>query len=338
MLKTKQFDYYLPPNLIAQKPSKPRDHSRLMILDRNKKTIKHDYFYNLHQYLDSNSCLVANNSKVIPARLIGKKNLTQGKIEILLLEEIKNSYWKVMLKGKGRPGLKINFKNNFSGTLKKQLTEQTWSIQFSKTKNFFSILEKIGQTPVPPYIKTKINPQEYQTIYAQKVGSVAAPTAGFHFTPNVIEALKQKNIKLEFITLHVGLGTFQPVRVTNIQEHQMHAEWGRVEKKVAQNLNRIKAQGGKIIAVGTTSCRVLESFSDSSKKLKAQNKKIKTFIYPGYKFKFIDGLITNFHLPKSTLLMLVSAFAEREFILRAYQEAIQKKYRFYSFGDAMLIL
>ncbi|MCF7907179.1 tRNA preQ1(34) S-adenosylmethionine ribosyltransferase-isomerase QueA [Patescibacteria group bacterium] len=338
ILKLEQFDYYLPPNLIAQKPSKPRDHSRLMILNRDKKTIKHDYFYNLPQYLDPGSCLVANNSKVIPARLIGEKDLTQGKIEILLLEETKKSCWKIMLKGKGHSGLKINFKNIFSGILEKQLSEQTWLMQFSKTKNFFSIIEKIGQTPLPPYIKEKAKPQEYQTIYAQKLGSAAAPTAGFHFTSNLIQTLKQKKIKLEFITLHVGLGTFQPVRVTNIREHQMHAEWGEVEKKVTQNLNQIKNQGQKIIAIGTTSCRVLESFSNSSKKIKAQSKKIQTFIYPGYKFKFIDGLITNFHLPKSTLLMLVSAFAGRKFILQAYQEAIQKKYRFYSFGDAMLIL
>jgi len=338
MLKLEQFNYHLPSNLIAQQPSKPRDHSRLMILYRKKKIIKHDYFYNLPQYLNSSSYLVANNSKVIPARLLGKKNSTQGKIEALLLEKKNNNCWKIMLKGKGRPGLKINFKNNFSGILKKQLTEQTWLIQFPKTENFFSIIEKIGQTPLPPYIKTKSKPQEYQTIYAQKSGSAAAPTAGLHFTPKVIQTLEEKKIKLKFITLHVGLGTFQPVRVNKIKEHQMHAEWGKIEKKVAQNLNQAKTHNQKIIAVGTTSCRVLESFSDAKGNLKAQSKKIQTFIYPGYKFKFIDGLITNFHLPKSTLLMLVSAFAGREFVLQAYSEAIQKKYRFYSFGDAMLIL
>jgi S-adenosylmethionine:tRNA ribosyltransferase-isomerase len=337
-LTPEHFNYSLPLNLIAQQPIKPRDHSRLMILNREKKTIEHDYFYNLPSYLEPGSCLVANNSKVIPARLLGKKSLTQGKIEILLLEEKEDYCWEVMLKGKGHPGLKIYFTEQFFGILKKQLTVQTWLIEFPKTKKFLSIIEKIGQTPLPPYIKRKANLREYQTLYAQKSGSVAAPTAGFHFTSDVIRHLKQKGIGLEFITLHVGLGTFQPVRVAKIKEHQMHAEWGEIKKEVAENLNQIKIQNKKIIAVGTTSCRALESFSDSSKNLKAQNKKIQTFIYPGYKFKFIDGLITNFHLPKTTLLMLVSALASREFILQAYQEAIQKKYRFYSFGDAMLIL
>jgi len=338
MLSLKKFNYYLPINLIAQKPIRPRDHSRLMILDRKKKSITHDYFYNINKYIKSDSVLVANNSKVIPARLNGKKP-TKGKVEVLLLKELKNNCWEIILKGKGKINLKISFNKKLFGILEKQLSEQTWIIKFSALQgNLSEELKKAGKTPTPPYIKRKSNLHEYQTIYAQEPGSAAAPTAGFHFTKKIIKKLKKTGIDMHFVTLHVGLGTFQPVRTKNIKDHQMHSEWGEIKTPIAKELNEIKKEGKKIIAVGTTSCRVLEAFSSPKHIIETGDRSIQTFIYPGYEFKFIDGLITNFHLPKSTLLMLVSAFAGREFILRAYAEAIKKKYRFYSFGDAMLII
>jgi len=338
MLSLEKFNYYLPISLIAQKPIRPRDHSRLMVLNREKKSITHDYFYNINKYIELGSILVANNSKVIPARLNGKKS-TKGKVEILLLKQLKNNCWEIILKGKGKLNLKINFNKKLSGVLEKQLSEQTWVIKFGSLQgNLLKELKKAGETPTPPYIKRKSNLHEYQTIYAQQPGSSAAPTAGFHFTKKIIQELKIAGINMHFITLHVGLGTFQPVRTKNIEKHQMHSEWGEIEKSVVQQLNKAKKEKRKIIAVGTTSCRVLEAFSSANHILKTEAKSIQTFIYPGYNFKFIDGLITNFHLPKSTLLMLVSAFAGREFIFQAYAEAIKKKYRFYSFGDAMLII
>ena len=341
MLSLEKFNYHLPINLIAQKPIRPRDHSRLMILNRKEKSITHDYFYNINKYIEANSVLVANNSKVIPARLKGEKP-TKGKVEILLLKKMGNDCWEIILKGKGKMGLKINFNKKLFGILEKQLSEQTWVIKFTllnlpKTKLTEEIY-KAGKTPTPPYIKRKSNLHEYQTIYAQHPGSSAAPTAGFHFTKKIIQKLKTAGIDMHFVTLHVGLGTFQPVRSKNIENHQMHSERGEIKKSVVQLLNKAKKDEKIIIAVGTTSCRVLEAFSSSIHILKTEARSIQTFIYPGYKFKFIDGLITNFHLPKSTLLMLVSAFAGREFIFQAYEEAIKRKYRFYSFGDAMLIL
>jgi len=309
-----------------------------MILDRKKKSITHDYFYNINEYIKPNSILVANNSKVIPARLNGEKP-TKGKVEVLLLKELKNNCWEIILKGKGKINLKISFNKKLYGILEKQLSDQTWIIKFNSLQgNLLKELKKAGQTPTPPYIKRKSNLREYQTIYAQEPGSAAAPTAGFHFTKKIIKGLKKTGIDMHFVTLHVGLGTFQPVRTKNIENHQMHSEWGEIKTPIAKELNKIKEEGKKIIAVGTTSCRVLEAFSSPKHILETGAKSIQTFIYPGYEFKFIDGLITNFHLPKSTLLMLVSAFAGREFIFQAYTEAIKKKYRFYSFGDAMLII
>ena len=338
MLSLEKFNYHLPTNLIAQKPIRPRDYSRLMILNRKRKNITHDYFYNIKKYIEPNSILVANNSKVIAARLKGEK-LTKGKMEILMLKQLKNNCWEIILKGKGGIGLRINFNKKLFGILEKQLSEQTWVIRFSSLQGDLSKeLKKAGETPTPPYIKRKSNLHEYQTIYAQHPGSSAAPTAGFHFTKKTIQELKKIGIDMHFITLHVGLGTFQPVRAKNIENHQMHSEWGEIKKPIVQKLNKDKKEQKKIIAVGTTSCRVLEAFSSANHILRPESKSIQTFIYPGYKFKFIDGLITNFHLPKSTLLMLVCAFAGREFIFQAYAEATKRKYRFYSFGDAMLII
>lgn len=336
-MNLEDFDYYLPQKLIAQKPIRPRDHSRLMVLNRKNRLIIDDFFYNLDKHLPANSVLVANNSKVFPARLIGTKP-TGGKIEILLLKKLSNNVWQAMIGGKISSGIKITFNKNLSGVLLEK-NNQLGKIKFNLGgQKFTEILCKIGQTPTPPYIKRLSNLKEYQTIYAKKTGSVAAPTAGFHFTKNLIKKLKKQGFGFEFITLHVGLGTFQPVSSKKIEQHKMHSEWVEIPSITAQRLNLAKKQNKKIIAIGTTSTRTLESFTDKNGKLIAGKKSTDIFIYPGYKFKFIDGLITNFHLPKSTLLMLVSAFTGQSFVKRAYQQAIEKKYRFYSFGDAILTI
>ncbi len=336
-MKLKRFDYNLPKKLIAQKPIRPRDHSRLMILNRKNQTIKHDYFYNLGKYLKPDDVLVANNSKVIPARLYGIKP-TGGKIEILLLKRLDSKNWETIIKGKVKPGLKIKFNHNLFGVLISLVSTQIWQIKFNLSgPTLTRAIYRSGQTPTPPYIKRLSNLKEYQTIYAKHPGSAAAPTAGFHFTKKLISKLKKQGIQFEFVTLHVGLGTFQPVRTENIEAHKMHPELAELRKEVADKLNQSKTNNQRIIAIGTTATRVLESFC-SYKKLQANSGWLNLFVYPGYQFKFIDGLITNFHLPKSTLLMLVAAFAGQKFIFRAYQQAIKKKYRFYSFGDAMLII
>jgi S-adenosylmethionine:tRNA ribosyltransferase-isomerase len=309
-----------------------------MILNRDKKSITHDFFYNLDKYLTPHDLLIANNSQVIPARLKGQKN-TQGKIEILLLNpgQTKNSY-EVMVKGKVKPDQEINFKKNLKAKFKKRLSTQTWIIEFNlPLEESFKKIEKIGQTPTPPYIKRTSNLKEYQTIYAQEPGSAAAPTAGFHFTKKLIKKLAKQNIYLEFITLHVGLGTFQPVRTKKVEDHKIHQERAKIKPSLAKKINQAKEKNQRIIAVGTTTTRVLEDFCQN-KKIISGEKWVKNFIYPGYKFQIIDGLITNFHLPQSSLLMMVSALAGKEFIKKAYQEAIKEQYRFYSFGDAMLIL
>ncbi len=336
-MNLKIFDYILPQELIAQKPVRPRDCSRLMILSRKNKSITHDFFYNLKNYLPAGGILVANDSKVFPARLIGTKP-TGGKIEILLLKKIGKFVWRVMVGGKISPGIKIFFNKNLNGILLEK-NNQLGKIKFNLDgQKFAKILCKIGQTPTPPYIKRLSNLKEYQTIYAKKTGSIAAPTAGFHFTNKLIRELKKQDFQFEFVTLHVGSGTFQPVNVEKIEEHKMHSEWAEISSKTVQRLNSAKNEDKKIIAVGTTSARTLESFTNKNNRLTSGKKSTDIFIYPGYKFKFIDGLITNFHLPKSTLLMLVSAMAGQTFIKKAYQEAIKQKYRFYSFGDAMLII
>lgn len=358
-MKLKEFNYFLPQELIAQKPIRPRDHSRLMILNRKNHAITHDYFYNLDKYLRLNDILVANNSKVIPARLFGKKTTPHqsparkqascetnnlgaghagGKIEILLLKPLSNQNWEVMIKGRCQPKTKIVFGKKLMGTLIKQISNQTWEIEFNLTNNaLLKQIYKLGHTPTPPYIKRISNLQEYQTIYARTPGSAAAPTAGFHFTKKLIKKLKKQGIDFKFITLHVGLGTFQPVRTENIEEHQIHTEWGEITKQTAKKLNQAKKNKQRIIAIGTTTTRILEAFTLDNELIPGK-KWINTYIYPGYKFKFIDGLITNFHLPESSLLMLVCAFAEKDFIFQTYEQAIKEKYRFYSFGDAMLII
>ncbi len=343
------FNYHLPKQLIAQKPIKPRDRSRLLILNRQNKKISHYHFFELGKFLKRGDVLVLNNTKVFPARLMGKK-ITGGKIEIFLLKKINNQIWECLLGGHNRKiGLKINFsqklkgevinpvrETNFSNGVKK-LPTGIWQIKFNYGgQKLEKIINQIGQTPTPPYIKTAASKKDYQTVYAKKTGSVAAPTAGFHFTKKLIGQLKKQGIQFEFVTLQVGYGTFQSVKVKKIEEHQIHPEFAILDNQTAERLNLAKQQGRRIIAVGTTTVRVLESFIKNNN-LTAEKKWLNIFIYPGYQFKFTDALITNFHLPQSTLLMLVAAFGGRNLILKIYQTAVRKKYRFYSFGDAMLI-
>ena len=347
-MKLSDFDYNLPKELIAQSPMKPRDHSRLLILDKKKGAIEHKNFFNILDYLKKGDIVVLNNSKVFPARLIGKKIVTGGKLEVFLLQKLEGNKWKCLLGGRGtKIGLEVEFKKELKCKVVKDNDDGTWEIKFNKShKETIEIVEKIGRVPLPPYIessrKSKVESQKpwndkisYQTVYAddKKVGSVAAPTAGLHFTPTLINKLKKKGVQFECVTLHVGLGTFAPVKTDNIKKHKMHAEFVEIKKSAAARINKAKKEGRRVIAVGTTSVRTLESLLPKNKFSDWTD----IFIYSGYKFKVVDAMITNFHLPKSTLLMLISAFAGKRNIDRAYKEAIKKKYRFYSYGDAMFI-
>jgi S-adenosylmethionine:tRNA ribosyltransferase-isomerase len=345
------FDYRLPKSFIAQEPMEPRDHSRLLILDRKSKKIEHKKFYEILDYLSNNDVLVFNNSKVVPARLYGKKIPSCGKAEILLIRP-KNKeifdfiswpkQWVVI----GKPQLKQGQIIEFSQALKGEIIEEKTNgyeriICFNmEGEDLKKQILSLGQFPLPPYITkpTEKSFLKYQTIYAKKEGSIAAPTAGFHFTKDIFKKIKEKGINIQFITLHVGLGTFLSVKSQDIKKHQMHSEFFELSKDTAKILNKAKLEGKRIVAVGTTAARVLESCANENLELEAKKDWTNLFIYPGYKFKFVDSLITNFHLPKSTLLMLVSAFAGRDLILKAYEEAIEKKYRFFSFGDGMLII
>ncbi|PIR05406.1 tRNA preQ1(34) S-adenosylmethionine ribosyltransferase-isomerase QueA [Candidatus Kuenenbacteria bacterium CG11_big_fil_rev_8_21_14_0_20_37_9] len=341
-MKLKLFNYYLPKNFIAQTPIKPRDKSRLLVVDKKTKKLTHDNFFNLNKYLTSNDVLIFNDSKVFPARLIMRKP-TGGKIEVFLLHKIKNNCWEVLLNKKITAGnLQVMAcDRQLKCKIIKHLSNGNWLAKFNYSgKKFDDIVDRIGETPLPPYIKTKDSKkirQAYQTIFAAKKGSVAAPTAGLHFTKNLLAKLKKKGVKMEFITLHVGLGTFQPVKVQMIEQHRMYSELAELDPATAERLNAYKKQGQRIVAVGTTACRALEALANQKSRLKAGAKWVNIFIYPPYKFKFVDSLITNFHLPKSTLLMLVSALAGRKLILNIYRKAIRQKYRFYSFGDGMFI-
>lgn len=353
-MKTSLFDYRLPSSLIANSPAIPRDHSRLMIIDRKNGKIESKYFYNILDYLTPNDVLVLNKTKVFPARLLVRK-VTGGKVELLFTEEIKPGVWKALT----HPGLKIGtslaIKKHLFQVIGQENLTAIIDTHLPKEK-LLNLLRNHGHTPIPPYIKsTEIESnlrKEYQTVYADKIGSVAAPTAGFHFTKKLLCKLIEKGIQIEYITLHVGLGTFAPVKVKNIEDHKMHSEEYFIDKKTADRLNKAKSEGKRIIAVGTTSARTLESASNTNCKLEIDKLRDSTnlLIYPPYKFKFIDSLITNFHLPKSTLLALVSAFIsfpntsnkfksfESCLAGKAYQDAIKKKYRFYSFGDSSLII
>ena len=338
-MKVTEFNYKLPEELIAQTPIKKRDESRLMILDRNSQTIEHHIFKEIIDYLEPGDCLVRNNTRVMPARIYGKKE-TGAKIEFLLLKNIEGDIWETIV----RPGNKLHIgtKVIFGDKLLEAeildiMPGGTRKVKFKYEGIFNEILDKIGLMPLPPYIHEQLKDNErYQTVYAKYNGS-SAPTAGLHFTPELIKKIEEKGVKIANVTLHVGIGTFRPVKEENVENHEMHSEHYYIKKEDAEKINESKKAGKKIISVGTTSCRVLETVADENGLVTEAEGDTQIFIYPGYKFKCLDGLITNFHLPQSTLLMLVSALAGKEYILKAYDEAVKEKYRFFSFGDAMFI-
>lgn len=340
-MKTDDFDFYLPEELIAQNPMEQRDHSRLLVLDKHTGNITHTIFHDLLSYLKKGDCLVLNNTKVIPARLIGEREETGGKVEVLLLKRKENDVWETLVKPgkKARPGMKLSFGDGLlKATVMETVEEGNRLIQFSYDGIFEEILDKLGQMPLPPYItETLKDKNRYQTVYAKYEGSAAAPTAGLHFTKELLKEVESRGIKIAYVTLHVGLGTFRPVKVEDVTKHHMHTEYYQVTKEAADIINQTKAEGGRIIPVGTTSMRTIESATDENGMIQAGEDDTSIFIYPGYTFKIADCLVTNFHLPKSTLLMLVSALAGREHILEAYANAVENQYRFFSFGDAMFI-
>ena len=339
-MNVSDFNYDLPEELIAQVPIKKRDESRLMVLDREKQTIEHRTFKDIIEYLEPGDCLVRNNTKVIPARIYGKKE-TGANVEFLLLNNIEGDIWETIV----RPGNKLHVGTKVifgDGILKAEILDimpgGTRKVKFEYTGIFNEILDKIGLMPLPPYIHEELKEKDrYQTVYAKYNGSAAAPTAGLHFTEELLREIEAKGIKVANVTLHVGIGTFRPVKEEKVEEHEMHSEHFYIKQEDVDKINETKKQGKRVIAVGTTSCRVLETIADENGMVKETEGDTQIFIYPGYKFKCLDGLITNFHLPQSTLLMRVSALAGKEFILKAYNEAVKEKYRFFSFGDAMFI-
>lgn len=339
-MKVSDFNYNLPEELIAQVPIEKRDESRLMVLDKGKKIIEHKHFSDILDYLEPGDCLVRNNTKVIPARLYGKKE-TGANVEFLLLNNIEGDIWESIV----RPGNKLHVGTKVifgDGLLTAEVLDimpgGTRKVKFYYEGIFNEILDRIGMMPLPPYIHESLKEKDrYQTVYAKYEGSAAAPTAGLHFTEELLEKIKEKGIEIANVTLHVGIGTFRPVKETEVEKHDMHSEHFYIKQEDADKINRAKREGKRVISVGTTSCRVLETVADENGFVRETEEDTKIFIYPGYKFKCLDALITNFHLPQSTLLMLVSALADRDYILKAYNEAVNQKYRFFSFGDAMLI-
>ena len=340
-LQKSDFYFDLPEELIAQDPLEDRSSSRLLVLDKETGETSHHIFKEVINYLNPGDCLVLNNTKVIPARLIGHKEDTGAAIEVLLLKRKENDIWETLVKPgkKCKPGTKIVFGEGLlHATVLETVEDGNRLIQFTYEGIFEEILDKLGEMPLPPYITHKLQDKNrYQTVYAKYEGSAAAPTAGLHFTKELLRQIEEKGIDIAYVTLHVGLGTFRPVKVDNILEHHMHSEFYQVTKEAAEKINKAKKEGHRVICVGTTSCRTVESAADENGMVKEGCDNTEIFIYPGYKFKVLDALITNFHLPESTLVMLVSALAGREHILNAYEEAIREKYRFFSFGDAMLI-
>ena len=341
-MKTSDFFYDLPEELIAQDPLEDRTASRLLVLNRETGAIEHKIFSDVIDYLNEGDCLVINNTRVIPARLIGEKEGTGGKVEVLLLKRRANDVWETLVKPgkKLKPGAKITFGD---GRLRAEVLEVVEEgnrlVKFHYEGIFEEILDSLGEMPLPPYITHKLEDKEmYQTVYAKFDGSAAAPTAGLHFTKELLSKIEEKGIKIASITLHVGLGTFRPVKVDDVNHHHMHTEWYEVNAEAADIINETKRNGGRVICVGTTSCRTIESVADENGYMKAKTGETDIFIYPGYKFKVMDGLITNFHLPESTLVMLVSAFAGKENVLSAYETAVKERYRFFSFGDAMILI
>lgn len=341
-MNVKDFNYELPQELIAQDPLEDRSSSRLMVLGREDGSIRHGIFRDITDELHPGDCLVINNTKVLPARLYGTKEGTQAGIELLLLKRLSDDRWETLVKPgkKAKPGAKIIFGGGLlTGEIVEIAQEGNRVIQFSYQGIFEEILDQLGEMPLPPYITHHLeDKQRYQTVYAKEEGSAAAPTAGLHFTPQLLAQIRAKGVEIAEVTLHVGLGTFRPVKVDNILDHHMHAEFYTITKDQADKINQAKAAGHRVIAVGTTSTRTLESVADEAGYVREASGYTQIFIYPGYQFRCIDALITNFHLPQSTLLMLVSALAGRERVLSAYEEAVREKYRFFSFGDAMLII
>ena len=339
-MKTSDFYYELPEELIAQTPVEPRNSSRLMVLPRNGGEIKHKHFYDLPEFLKPGDCLVLNNTRVLPARLYGTREDTGAVVEFVLLRQHGNKLWECLAGPgkKAKTGYKFRFSDKLTATVTDVLEDGNRMIEFACEGDFFAVLDEVGQMPLPPYIKEKLKDKErYQTVYSKDAGSAAAPTAGLHFTKEMLESIKAMGVNIAYVTLHVGLGTFRPVKVDDVEKHHMHSEFYIVEQDQAKLINDTKKNGGRVISVGTTSCRTLESATGEDGIVKAGSGWTEIFIYPGYKFKAIDGLITNFHLPESTLLMLVSALAGKEHIMAAYEEAVKEKYRFFSFGDAMMI-
>ena len=340
-MKTEDFNYELPEELIAQVPIEKREESKLMVMDKENGEIEHKHFADIVDYLEEGDCLILNNTRVLPARLFGNRKDKYEKIEILLLKRVEGNKWETLV----RPGKKVRPGNTIyfgDGLLKGEVIsieeEGTRIIDFVYDGIFEEVLDKLGEMPLPPYIKERLEEKErYQTVYSKHNGSAAAPTAGLHFTEDLLRKIESKNIKIGFITLHVGLGTFRPVKVENVKEHHMHSEYYEVNKEVADLINTTKENGGRVVSVGTTTTRTLETVASKDGKVSESSGWTDIFIYPGYEFKVVDRLITNFHLPESTLLMLVSALSDKEKILNAYSVAVEEKYRFFSFGDAMFI-
>lgn len=344
-MRLSRFDYHLPAELIAQYPVEPRDHSRLMALDRNARSISHHHFYDIVRFLRSDDLLVINNTKVFPARLVGEKLWSRGRVEFFLLRRIDAFRWEALVGGKVKPGKKVIFgEGRLLGEVVEVLEEARRIVRLEvgdSLDTLETLLHKIGQIPLPPYIERQAAPRDterYQTVFAREEGAVAAPTAGLHFTPELLLQIAEMGVETAEVTLHVGAGTFMPVKAENIDDHVMHPEWYRIPPEAADAINRAKAAGRRVIAVGSTSARTLETMADEGGTVRSGEGWSSIFITPGYRFRVVDAMITNFHLPKSTLLMMVGAFAGLDFILDAYEEAIREEYRFYSYGDAMLLL
>lgn len=340
-MKKQDFYYELPEELIAQDPLADRSSSRLLVLDKQSGAVSHHVFREILDYLQEGDCLVINDTKVIPARLIGSKVGTEAKVEVLLLKRKENNIWETLVKPgkKARPGAKISFGDGLLvGEVLEVVEEGNRLVRFSYEGIFEEILDRLGQMPLPPYITHQLQERErYNTVYAVHEGSAAAPTAGLHFTPELLQEIEKKGVDIARVTLHVGLGTFRPVKAEEITDHHMHSEFYQIQEEAAEKINRAKSGNGRVICVGTTSCRTVESAADENGRIQAGSGWTEIFIYPGYRFKVLDGLITNFHLPESTLIMLVSALAGREQVMKAYEEAVEERYRFFSFGDAMFI-
>jgi S-adenosylmethionine:tRNA ribosyltransferase-isomerase len=340
-MKTSDFYYDLPTEYIAQTPTEPRDHAKLLVYDRSTKTIEHKHFYDLPNYLNKGDCLVINETRVMPARLLGTREDTGSFIEFLLLKRIDTDTWEILARPgkKAKPGIRFNFGNELSAEVIGVLDDGNRIIKFEYNGIFEEILDRLGSMPLPPYITEKLeNKEMYQTVYSKEIGSAAAPTAGLHFTPELLEKIRLMGVDIVPVLLHVGLGTFRPVKVEDVTTHKMHSEFFSVSEEAATRINTARKNGGRVICVGTTSCRTLESVTDNNGIVRSLSGDTDIFIYPGYKFNAVDCLITNFHLPESTLLMLVSALCSKEEIMEVYESAKENGYKFFSFGDAMIIL